>query len=100
MLDAASPQHLTYNLSSGAEWETPVIEWCKALKAAFSGFDFHVASAGESPNISYTDKDRYIMDTGRITRDLGYVPHYLRDAAYADFIDWIRRNRDFYVKSG
>jgi nucleoside-diphosphate-sugar epimerase len=45
-------------------------------------------------------KDRYIMDTGRIADDLGYAPQFLRDAAYADFIDWIGRNQDFYTRPG
>jgi UDP-glucose 4-epimerase len=99
LMEANSPQHFTYNLSSGVEWETPVLAWCDALKSAFSGFSYRVAAAGETPNVWYTDKDRNIMDTGRITRDLGFTPRYLRDAAYADFIDWIARNRDFYLPS-
>lgn len=98
LLEAKAPQHLTYNLSSGVEWETPIRKWCEALNGAFTGFGYHVAAAGESPNVWYTDKDRCIMDTGRITRDLGYAPRFLRDAAYADFSDWIARNPDFYTR--
>ena len=100
LLEAKSPRHLTYNLSSGVEWETPVLKWCEALAAAFAEFHYHVAAAGETPNISYTDRDRCLMDTGRIAHDLGYTPQYLRDASYADFIEWIGRNRDFYIKPG
>jgi len=99
LLEAKSPQHLTYNLSSGVEWETPVMKWCAALEAAFEGFHYHVAAAGETPNVSYTDQDRCLMDTGRIAHELCCAPQYLRDAAYADFIEWIGRNRDFYTKS-
>jgi UDP-glucuronate 4-epimerase len=99
LLEAKSPQHLTYNLSSGVEWETPVMKWCAALEAAFAGFHYHVAAAGEMPNVSYTDQDRCLMDTGRIAHELRYAPQYLRDAAYADFLEWIGRNRDFYIKS-
>jgi tripartite-type tricarboxylate transporter receptor subunit TctC len=40
-----------------------------------------------------------LMDTGRIAHELRYAPQYMRDAAYADFIEWIGRNRDFYIKS-
>ena len=65
-----------------------------------STFVSHAAAAGETPNVWYTDKDRCIMDTDRIRQDLGYAPRYLRDAAYADFIDWIGRNRDFYIRPG
>ena len=96
LLDATQPQHLTYNLSSGVAWETPVAAWCAALKAAFPRFDYHAAAAGEQPNVWYTDKDRHFMNTGRIESDLGFRPRYLRDAAYADFIEWIERNKDFY----
>ena len=59
----------------------------------------HVAAAGETPNVSYTDRDRCLMDTGRMAHELRYAPQYLRDAAYADFIEWIGRNRDFYIQS-
>jgi nucleoside-diphosphate-sugar epimerase len=100
LMEANSPQHFTYNLSSGVEWETPMLKWCEVLKGAFAGFDYRVAAAGETPNVWYTDKDRFIMDIGRITRDLGYAPRFLRDAAYADFVDWIRSNRDFCTQSG
>jgi nucleoside-diphosphate-sugar epimerase len=99
LLEAAVPHHTVYNLSSGVEWETPIGCWCAALKRAFPSFDYRVATADETPNIWYTDKDRSIMDTGRITNDLGYRPQYVRDAAYADFIDWIARNKDFYPGS-
>jgi nucleoside-diphosphate-sugar epimerase len=99
LIEANSPQHFTYNLSSGVEWETPIVKWCDALKGAFAGFDYRVAAAGETPNVWYTDKDRNIMDTSRITRDMGFAARYLRDAAYADFIEWIGRNRDFYLPS-
>ncbi len=100
LLEASSPRHLTYNLSSGVEWEIPVVKWCEMLKAEFAGFGYRIAAAGEEPNVWYTDKDRHILDTGRIAKDLGYAPQYLRDAAYADFIDWIGRNRDFYTLPG
>lgn len=99
LLRAASPRHLSYNLSSGREWDAPVWEWCKALKSAFSRFDFRAAVDGESPNIWYTDKDRYLMDTSRIARDIGFSPRYMRDKAYEDFIDWIRRHPDFYTQT-
>jgi nucleoside-diphosphate-sugar epimerase len=75
------------------------MKWCAVLEAAFAGFHYHVAAAGETPNVSYTDQDRCLMDTGRIAHELRYAPQYLRDAAYADFIEWIGRNRDFYIKS-
>jgi UDP-glucuronate 4-epimerase len=99
LLDARAPGHLVYNLSSGVEWETPIIEWCKVLAASFPEFDYHVAAAGERATVHYTDKDRYIMDMGRMAHDLGFKPKFLRDAAYADFVEWLGRNRDFYAAS-
>lgn len=96
LLDAPQPRHLVYNLSSGMTWEQPVLEWCRALKAAFRGFDYRVAGENEQPNIWYTDRDRCSMDVARITRDIGFTPRYDARAAYAEFIEWIRQTPEFW----
>lgn len=91
LLDEASPPHALYNLSSGIEWVNPIRQWCDALKTAYPGFDFHVAAAGEEPNIWYTDVDRGLMDIGRIAQDIGFVPRFGQTEAYANYLDWLQR---------
>lgn len=96
LLDTEQPSHRLYNVSSGVEWTAPIARWCEALRARFPGFDYRIAGPGDEPNIWYTDKDRGIMETGRLEYDLGYAPRYQMDAAYTDFLDWIAANPDFY----
>lgn len=96
LLEAPQPRHMVYNLSSGMAWDHAVLEWCEALKAAFSGFDYRVAADGEQPNIWYTDRDRCNMDVARIAHDIGFTPRYDARAAYADFIAWIRQTPEFW----
>ncbi|MBX9811408.1 MAG: hypothetical protein K2Y16_07340 [Burkholderiales bacterium] len=50
---------------------------------------------GEAPNIGYIDRDRHPMDIGRIVQDVGYAPRFAPRAAYADFLDWLKRTPDF-----
>ena len=94
LLDCKRPRHLVYNLSSGVEWENPIRTWCEMLKTTFPAFDYRVASEGESPNIWYTDRDRYLMDVGRIAHDTGFTPQFTMRVAYADFLAWLKHTPD------
>ena len=95
LLDATSPQHTVYNLSAAMHWGD-MLNWCALLKAAFPRFEYRVAGAGEQPNIGYVDRDRCLMDISRITQDIGYLPRFPPQAAYADFLEWLRRTPDFW----
>jgi nucleoside-diphosphate-sugar epimerase len=86
--------HTLYNVSSGAAWEAPIRAWCEALARAFPGFSYRVAEPGENPTIWYTDRDRGLMDIGRLAHDTGFRPRYQMAEAYAAFIEWVRRTRD------
>ena len=94
---AGAPKHLTYNLSSGVVWEQPIARWCAALKAAYPAFTYGNAGAGETANIWYTDRDRGIMDIGRIEQDLGFRARYRMDEAYAQYLDWLARTPGFFA---
>ncbi len=95
LLDAEAPRHSVYNLSSGGAWGS-VLDWCARLKAAYPGFNYRVALQGETPNIGYTDRDRYPMDVGRIMQDVGFRLRFVPPAAYDDFLDWLQRTPDFW----
>jgi nucleoside-diphosphate-sugar epimerase len=94
---AASPKHLTYNLSSGAAWEHPIARWCAALKAAYPAFTYRTAATNETATIWYTDRDRGIMDIGRIEQDVGFRVRYPLDAAYRHYLDWLARTPEFFA---
>ena len=94
---ADAPKHLTYNLSSGVLWEQPIARWCAALKMAYPGFEYREAGAGDTANIWYTDRDRGIMDIGRIEHDLGFRARYPMAEAYAHYLEWLALNAQFFA---
>ena len=100
LLHAPVLRHTLYNVSSGVLWERPVERWCAALKRAFPKFEYRAASAEEQANIWYTDRDRGIMDVGRLALDAGYTPQYPMDAAYAAYLEWIEKTPEFRAASG
>jgi UDP-glucose 4-epimerase len=87
--------HALYNVSSGSVWEAPIRTWCEVLGRAFPRFSYRVAAAGEQPTIWYTDRDRGLMDIGRLARDIDFKPRYPMTEAYAAFVEWIRKTPDF-----
>lgn len=96
LLDAGRLEHAVYNLGSGLDWSGCVAAWGEALQAAFPGFRCRAAAAGERPNVWYTDRDRGLMDVGRLARDTGFRPRYGPREAYADYVDWLRAHPGFW----
>lgn len=80
-----------YNVSSGLTWENPIAAWCEALRRTFPRFSYRTAGANDEANIWYTDRDRGLMDIGRLTRDVGFRPRFPMREAYAAYIDWLQR---------
>lgn len=97
LLDAAAPKHLMYNLSSGVAWEQPIARWCEALKAAYPAFSYREALATEDANIWYTDRDRGIMDIGRLEHDIAFRVRYPMREAYTHYLAWLARSREFFA---
>lgn len=95
LLDARAPQHVLYNLSSGQDWGSAALDWCDALKTVYPDFQFRVAAEGEIPNVTYTDRDRFPMDVGRMVNEFGFRPRG-PDAAYTDYIEWIKHTSEFW----
>lgn len=90
-----APRHPLYNLTSGFKWEQPIARWCEALKAAYPQFACRTAGDGEQPNVWYIDRDRGLMDTGRIAQDIGFRARSIADA-YAAYLDWMRATPEFF----
>ena len=85
-----------YNVTSGFRWEQPIAAWCEALKVAYPKFEYRVAHDDEKANIWYTDRDRGLMDVGRLARDIDFRPHAMPDA-YGSYLDWIRKTPEFFT---
>ena len=99
LLAAPTLGHATYNVSSGVVWHEAIERWCEALARAFPKFSFHKASAAERASIWYTDRDRGIMDVGRLVQDTGFKPSYLPSKAYEHYLGWIARTPEFWMNA-
>jgi UDP-glucose 4-epimerase len=95
LVHAPTHAHAVYNVSSGSAWSDPVARWCEALRLRYPRFECRTASAEEAANIWYTDRDRGLMDIGRLVVDTGFEPHTM-EAAYAAYLDWIESTPEFF----
>jgi len=80
------PQPL-YHLSSGRRWD--VGQWCEKLVAAFPAFSYERVDDKSLCTIGRNSSpQRSPMNIDRVTKDLGFEPKYLADAAFTDFVRW------------
>ncbi|MFW5714953.1 MAG: NAD-dependent epimerase/dehydratase family protein [bacterium] len=85
-----------YNLSSGFIWSGT--EWCDKLKEAFPKFDYTIVDkAGDAEITDFGMLDRNPMKIERLKQDLGYTPVYDLEKSFADYMDWINANDDFWA---
>ncbi|HEX2829139.1 MAG TPA: NAD(P)-dependent oxidoreductase [Burkholderiales bacterium] len=96
LLLAPSLRYALYNVSSGVAWHAPIARWCDALARTFPRFMFTTAGANEDANIWYTDRDRGLMDTGRLEQEIGFAATSM-ETAYAEYLEWIVRTPRFYA---
>jgi nucleoside-diphosphate-sugar epimerase len=96
VLTAPVCAHRLYHLTSGLDWTGHLQRWAAVLQRAYPRFLWHVASEGETPNVSLVvNRDRSPMSTARIKKDLGFVPRYAPAEAYGDYIGWLQAHEDF-----
>ncbi len=95
LLLAPSLAHTLYNVSSGVAWQDPIARWCAVLGQAFPRFSFTTESASEEANIWYTDRDRGLMDIGRLAQETGFAATAM-DETYAGYLEWILRTPRFW----
>ena len=92
LLDLARPRYDVYNLASGDRWS--MVDWCEKLAAAFPGFSCRLATTPGEANIDlYGDRDRAPLTTDRLADDAGFRAEFGLDAAFSDYIEWIRAHR-------
>jgi nucleoside-diphosphate-sugar epimerase len=96
LLHAPELAHRVYNVSSGVLWERPIERWCDELAAAFPKFSYRITEADAEANIWYTDRDRGIMDIGRLVQAVGFTPRHPMSEAYAAYLEWIHRTPEFF----
>ena len=81
----------TYNLSYGKAWS--IQGWCKKLTDRFPGFTFEVVS-NDNANISlHGDRDRTVLSSERIQKDLEFIPNSGINESFSDYMNWIGKVR-------
>jgi nucleoside-diphosphate-sugar epimerase len=87
VLDARQPKHSVYNLASRAITDLPA--WCDAIASSFPGFSWHMAAAGEEPNVAHgLLRDRAPLDVSRIEQDIGFRNAFDLARAAKDYAEW------------
>ncbi len=90
LLHAPALGHGLYNVSSDLAWGG-LVDWCRKLQEIYPQFAYRVAADGERTNLTiYEQRDRGVMDIGRISRDIGYRPRYRPAQAYDDYARWLQ----------
>jgi len=97
---ARTPGYRLYHLASGMDWQNTFATWCSMLQEAYPRFSWRFASEGESPNVSHrVQRDRSPMDISRLVNDLRYKPRFAADAAFRDYLEWIRHHESFLLET-
>jgi UDP-glucose 4-epimerase/UDP-glucuronate 4-epimerase len=91
VLLAPAPSHRLYHLSSGMDWHGRFRDWCDVLRHAYPRFSWRLADRSTAPSVSFiVDRDRSAMNIDRMVEDLDYKPCFGPEAAFQDYIAWIR----------
>lgn len=96
LLDAKSTNYPVYNIGSGLDWAPHMLMWPTLLAEAFPEFSWSVSDKPQDVNIDFRDpKPRGIEDISRISQEFAFSPQFLPAAAFADYLDWLKRFPDY-----
>jgi nucleoside-diphosphate-sugar epimerase len=96
LLDAKSTNYPVYNIGSGLDWAPHMLMWPTLLAEAFPKFSWSVSDKPQEVNIDFRDpKPRGIEDISRISQEFAFSPQFLPAAAFADYLDWLKRFPDY-----
>jgi dTDP-glucose 4,6-dehydratase len=87
MLDLPTSADPVYHLSAGMMWS--VQDWCERLRGHFPRFRYRMCyRPGECTVGHNAAAPRSPMLIERMRRDAGYVPEYLPERAFAEYLGW------------
>jgi UDP-glucose 4-epimerase len=92
LIEAATPQHPLYNISSGVEWSA--LQWGEALAALHSGFICRLAETGEAPTVDlHSPADRAPLSVERMAQEFGWRARFGCADSAADLSRWWTQHR-------
>lgn len=96
LLDAKTPRWPVYNIGSGLDWAPAMPLWPTVLAEAFPRFRWTQSSDPASVTIDFREpKPRGIEDITRIADEMGFAPLFLPEAAFADYLAWVKAYPDY-----
>jgi UDP-glucose 4-epimerase len=92
LIEAATPQHHLYNISTGVEWSA--LQWGEALAALHSGFVCRLAEAGETATVDlHAAADRASLSVERMAKEFGWRARFGCADSATDLSRWWTRHR-------
>ena len=92
LIQAAKPQHLLYNISSGVEW--PALQWGQELAALHPGFNCRLTDAGEMATVDlHSPADRAPLSVSRMADEFGWRARFGCADSAADLSAWWTQHR-------
>ena len=89
LLEAQVPLSPVYQIATGRAWS--VEHWCELLAQAFPGFTYDMVDEQNQATIGrVTPLARPCFSIERLKRELGYEPRFMPEAAFADYMQWLR----------
>jgi UDP-glucose 4-epimerase len=87
LIEAATPKHRLYNISTGQEWSA--LQWGQELAALHPGFVCRLAASGEAPTIDLrSDTDRAPLSVLRMEQEFGWRARFGCADSAADLSHW------------
>lgn len=87
LLDLPAAPNSVYQLATGSRWS--ISDWCERLKRRYPGFGYATVSDDETLTIGATQPSaRPPFSVERLRRDANFVPAFLPDAAFDDYVGW------------
>lgn len=90
LLNAAEVPGSVYHLATGQEWSAS--DWSERLMTAFPAFSYEIVATREEANVARqapTPRAPFAID--RLQTDLGYVPAFLPEQAFENYLAWWRQ---------
>jgi UDP-glucose 4-epimerase len=93
LIEAATPKHQLYNISTGVEWSA--LHWGQQVAALHSGFICRLSEAGEAPTVDlHGPADRSRLSVERMAQEFGWRARFGCADSAADLSAWWTKHRE------
>src|SRR6185437_8157011 len=94
LLELRDPGPRVFNICSGVAWGARILDWARALATAYPAFRWRQSADPAEVTIRFSEtRPRALMAIDRL-RARGWQPRFGPEAAYADYLDWVRAHGD------